>query len=132
MFLSVTISHILKNENYELCFLAGSFVDQITTGKKVQLFGRWLECLGVPSARIVLAASLIKLRPEKRYSRLAIGCNAWGVGSMSLDYFGGFVTMFFGGFLDQITNYDGEKKVQLSGHWLECLVRTFDFLNPSR
>ncbi len=34
MFLSVTISNILKNENYELCFLAGSFVDQITTGKK--------------------------------------------------------------------------------------------------
>ena len=34
VFLSVTISHILKNENYELCFLAGSFVNQITTGKK--------------------------------------------------------------------------------------------------
>jgi hypothetical protein len=34
VFLSVTISHILKNENYELCFLAGSFVDQVTTGKK--------------------------------------------------------------------------------------------------
>jgi hypothetical protein len=32
--MSVTISHILKNDNYELCFLAGSFVDQITTGKK--------------------------------------------------------------------------------------------------
>jgi hypothetical protein len=43
VFLSVTISHILKNENYELCFLAGSFVDQTTTGKKVQLSGRWLE-----------------------------------------------------------------------------------------
>ncbi len=34
VFLSVTISHILKNENYELCFLAGSFNDQITTGNK--------------------------------------------------------------------------------------------------
>jgi hypothetical protein len=34
VFSSVTISHILKNENYELCFLAGSFIDQITTGKK--------------------------------------------------------------------------------------------------
>ncbi len=33
VFLSVTISHILKNENYELCFLEGFFVDQITTGK---------------------------------------------------------------------------------------------------
>ncbi len=31
---SVTISHILKNEKFELCFLAGSFVDQITTRKK--------------------------------------------------------------------------------------------------
>ncbi len=34
VFSSVTIlSHILKNENYELCILAGFFVDQITTGK---------------------------------------------------------------------------------------------------
>ncbi len=33
VFLSVTIFHILKNENYELCFLANFFVDQITTGK---------------------------------------------------------------------------------------------------
>ncbi len=31
---SVTISHILKNEICELCFSAGSLVDQITTGKK--------------------------------------------------------------------------------------------------
>jgi hypothetical protein len=54
------ISHILKNENYELCFLVGSFVDQITTGKKVQSSGRWLEFWGVPSAWIVLAGSLIK------------------------------------------------------------------------
>jgi hypothetical protein len=33
VFSSVTTSHILKNENYELCFLAGFFVDQITAGK---------------------------------------------------------------------------------------------------
>ncbi len=33
VFLSVTIFHILKNENYELCFSANFFVDQITTGK---------------------------------------------------------------------------------------------------
>ncbi len=32
VFWSVTIFHILKNENYELCFLANFFVDQITTG----------------------------------------------------------------------------------------------------
>ncbi len=34
VFSSVTISHILTNENYELCFLAGSFIDQIMTRKK--------------------------------------------------------------------------------------------------
>jgi hypothetical protein len=45
---------------------------------------------------------------------------------MNLDYFGGFVAMFFGEFLNQITNYDQKKKVQLSGHRLECLLRTFD------
>jgi hypothetical protein len=33
VFLSVTKCHILKNENYELCFLANFFVNQITTGK---------------------------------------------------------------------------------------------------
>ncbi len=33
VFLSVTIFHILKNENYELCFSANFFIDQITTGK---------------------------------------------------------------------------------------------------
>jgi hypothetical protein len=53
--LRVTISHILKNENYELCFLEGTFVDQITTGKKgtvvwplVRMFGgsMSLDCFG--------------------------------------------------------------------------------------
>ncbi len=33
MFLNVTIFHILKNENYELCFSAGFFVDEIMIGK---------------------------------------------------------------------------------------------------
>jgi hypothetical protein len=49
-----------------------------------------------------------------------------------LDCFGRFVAMFFGGFLDQITNYNWKKKVQSSGHRLECLLRTFDLLHPSR
>jgi hypothetical protein len=53
-------------------------------------------------------------------------------GSMSSDCFGGFVAMFFGGFLDQITNYDWKKNVHSSGHWLECLLCTFDLLHPSR
>jgi hypothetical protein len=102
VFLSVTISHILKNKNYELCFLAGSFFDQITT--------------------------------RKRYSHLAVDWNVWGFHQLRLfwwvpqsnynqkqkvqlsghwfamsDCFGGFVTMFFGGFLDQITNYNQKK-----------------------
>ncbi len=33
MFLCVTLFHILKNENYDLCFLANFFVDHFTTGK---------------------------------------------------------------------------------------------------
>ncbi len=37
---------------------------------------------------------------------------------MNSDCFGGFDAMFFGGFLDQITNYD-KKKLRSSGHWLE-------------
>jgi hypothetical protein len=34
VFSNVTIFHILKNENYELCFSAGFFFDEIMTGKK--------------------------------------------------------------------------------------------------
>jgi hypothetical protein len=56
------------------CF--GRFLDQITTGKKVQSSGHRLQCLG---------------------------------GSMSSDCFGRFVAMFFGRFLDQITNYNRKK-----------------------
>ncbi len=49
VFLSVTISQILKNENYELCFLAGFFINQSTTGKNYDR--------------------------KKRYGRLAVGWN---------------------------------------------------------
>ncbi len=73
--------------------------------KKVQSPGRRLECFGVPWARIVLAGSLIKLRPKKK------GTVVWPSVAMS-DWLGGFVAIFFGGFLDQITNYDRKKKVQ--------------------
>ncbi len=132
MFSSVTISHILKNENYEPCYLAGSFVDQITTGKKGAVVWPLIRMFGGSMSSDCFAGSLIKLQTEKRYSRLAISCNVWGVGSMSSDCFGRFFAMFFGGFLDQITNYDQKEKVQLSGHRLECLLRTFDLLHPSR
>ncbi len=70
--------------------------------KKGTVVCRRLECLGVPSAWIVLAGSLIKLRPEK-------GTVVWPLVAMSY-CFGGFVAMFFGGFLDQITNYDRKKR----------------------
>ncbi len=50
-FSSVTIlSHISKNENYELCILASSFV---TTGKKVLV--------------VCLAGARSLLRPEKKF-----------------------------------------------------------------
>ncbi len=41
MFLNVTIFHILKNENYELCFSAGFFVDEIMTGKNYDRENRY-------------------------------------------------------------------------------------------
>ncbi len=116
------ISHILKNENYELCFLAGSFVDQITT------------------------------RKNKRYSHLAVGWNVWGFHQLGLfwrvpwsnydrkkgtviwplvamsDCFSGFVTMFFGGFFDQITNYDQKKGTVLWLVYTICNTRNILFL----
>ncbi len=81
VFSSVTIFHILKNENYELCFLANFFVGQITTGKNykrkkrycVSFFG---ECSQMSPYFIFWkmksmsyffrqVSSLIKLWPEK-------------------------------------------------------------------
>jgi hypothetical protein len=55
------------------CF--GGFLDQITTGKKVQLSDHWLQCrvVLVGSLRYFLVGSLIKLQittRKKRYSRL--------------------------------------------------------------
>ncbi len=69
---------------------------------------------------------------QKKYSHLAIGCNVWGVGSMSSECCSGFVAMFFGGFLDQITNYDQKKTGTVIWHWLECLLPNFDLLHPRR
>jgi hypothetical protein len=59
--------------------------------------------------------SSIKLQLEKK------GKVIWPSVAM-LDCFGRFVAMFFGGFLDQITDYDRKKKVQSSGHRLECCL----------
>ncbi len=62
VFLSVTIlSHISKNENYELCILAGFFINQITTRKNYD--------------RKKGAGARLLLRPEKKSSsRLSGGC----------------------------------------------------------
>jgi hypothetical protein len=60
---------------------------------------------------------LNQIRTKKRYSHLAIGCNVWGVGSMSSDCFCGFVVMLFGGFLDQITNYNKKRYSHLAIGW---------------
>jgi hypothetical protein len=103
-------------------FLAGSFVDHITTGK------------------------------NKRYSCLAIGWNVWGFHQLGLfwrvplsnydrkkgtviwslvamlDCFGGSVAMFFGGFIDQITNYDQKKGTVLWLAYTICNTRNILFL----
>jgi hypothetical protein len=63
------------------CF--GGFLDQITTGKKVQSSGHRLECLGgstSSSSDCFLRVPRSNYdRKTKRYSRLAIGWNVWGV-----------------------------------------------------
>ncbi len=57
----------------------------------------------------VLAGSLIKLRPKKRYSHLAVGWNVWGFHELGLFW------------RVPRSNYNRKKKVQSSGHWLQCL-----------
>ncbi len=78
----------------------------------------------------------------------------FGGGSMSLEYFGGFLDQIttgkikgtvvwpfvamFGGLVPCArivltgSKLQPEKKVQSSGHRLECLLHTFDLLHPSR
>jgi hypothetical protein len=52
----------------------------------------------------------IILRPEKRYSRVAVGWNVWGFHELGLFW------------RVPQSNYDREKKVQSSGHWLQCRI----------
>ncbi len=77
--LSVTTSHVLKNENYKICFLAGFFVDQIKTKKNTTRKKRYSRlAVGWNKSQITIEhqLSLEKLQPEKKnYSRLAIGWN---------------------------------------------------------
>ena len=71
VFLSVTIlSHISKNENYELCISAGFFVDQITTGKNYDRKKRAGARSSLRPEKKVLVVCLVGarslLRPKKR------------------------------------------------------------------
>ncbi len=69
------ISPILKNENYELCFLAGSFVDQITTRKKGTVIWPPVGMFGGSISSDCFGGFLAQITSGKKYSRLAIGCN---------------------------------------------------------
>jgi hypothetical protein len=86
VFSSVTISHILKNENYELCFSAGFLVDQITTGENYDHKKKRYSHLAVGWNKSQITVCHVIIRtptitgkiatpPQKRYSRLAIGWN---------------------------------------------------------
>ncbi len=85
VFLSVTIlSCILKNENYDLCFLAGFSVDKITTGNNYDWKKRY-SCLAVGWNQSQITVCHLKRQTptitgkncdrRKRYSRLAVGWN---------------------------------------------------------
>jgi hypothetical protein len=98
----------LKSENYELCFSAGSFVDQITTGKKSTVVWSSVGMFGGSISSDCFGGFL-----DQKNTTGKKGTVVCPLVAMS-DCFGGFLAMFFGRFLDQITNYD-QKKVQLSG-----------------
>ena len=65
---------------------------------------------------------------KKSYSRLAIGCNVWGVPWARINL-AGLLLCFLAGSSIKLQIMTG-KKVQSSGHRLECLLRTFDLLHP--
>ncbi len=125
------ISQILKNENYEICFLACSFVDQITTEKKGTVIWPLVGIFGGSMSLDCFGGFLDQITTRKK------GTVAWP----SVAMFGGFhelglfwrVRCYVFQQVPQ-SNYRlrMEKKVQSSGHWLECLLRTFDLLHPSR
>jgi hypothetical protein len=92
----------LKNENYELCFLVGSFLDQITT-KKGTVVWPLVGMFGGSMSSDCFGGFLDQITTGKK------GTVVWPLVAMS-DCFGGFVAMFFGGFLNQITNYNQKKR----------------------
>jgi hypothetical protein len=107
VFLSVTISHFLKNENYELCFLAGSFFDQITTGKRYSRLAVPWNVWGFHELGLFWWVPQSNYDQKKRYSCLAIGLQCRIVlAGLSLCFLAGSLIKL------QITT---KKKVQLSG-----------------
>ncbi len=121
MFLSVTISHILKNENYELCFSAGSFVDQITTRKKGAVVWPLVRMFGGSMSSECFSGFLDQITTGK-----IKGTVVWPWVAM----FGGSVPC--AQIVLRGSKLRPEKKVQSTGHRLECLLRTFDLLHSSR
>jgi hypothetical protein len=78
----------LKNENYELCFLVGSFVDQITAGKKGAVVWLSVGMFGGSMSSDCFGGFLDQFTAGKK------GTVVWPLVAMS-DCFGGFVAMFF-------------------------------------
>ncbi len=121
MFLSVTISHVLENENYELCFSAGSFVDQITTRKKGTVVWPLVIMFGGSMSSECFGGFLNQITTRK-----IIGTVIWPLVAM----FGGSVLCAW--IVLTGSKLKLEKKVESSGHQLECLLCTFALLHPSR
>ncbi len=104
--------------------MAGSFVNQMTTGNKSTVV--WLS-VGMSGGSMSLDCFsgflyLITTGKKVQLSGYQLQCRI---------VLTGLLLCFFGGFLDQITNFN-KKKVQLPGYWLECLLCTFGLLHPSR
>ncbi len=83
--------------------MAGSFVDQITTGKKGTVAWPLVGMFGGSISLDCFGGFLDQIMTGKK------GTVVWPLVAMS-DCFGGFVAMFFCEFLDQITNYDWKKR----------------------
>jgi hypothetical protein len=92
----------LKNENYELCFLAGFFVDQITTENKSTVVWLSVGMFGGSMSSDCFGGFLDQITTGKKVqsSGHRLQCRI---------ILAGFSLCFFGGFLDQITNYHRKK-----------------------
>ncbi len=115
------ISHILKSENYELCFLVGSFVDQITPKKRYSCPAVTWNFWGFHELGLFWRVPWSNYDWKKLYSCLAIGCNVrlfWQI-------------WLFGRFLDQITNYDRKKRYsRLAIGWNVTSKTCFTMVEP--